>query len=101
MVHIIVMFVFPNISGIVQLKIRLNSIIQLIFKIMDVRETKYMDLFNKLHIFEPIKSHIYEPNISLISLLAQCSIMQNPNGIAVRWPAMPHTESLESHNSIG
>ena len=28
-----------------------------------------MDLFNKVHIFEPMKSHIYEPNISLISLI--------------------------------
>ena len=27
-----------------------------------------MELFNKIHIFEPKKSHIYEPNISLISL---------------------------------
>ena len=29
-----------------------------------------MDLFNKVHVFEPEKSHIYEPNISLISLLS-------------------------------
>ena len=28
-----------------------------------------MDPFNKVHIFEPTKSHIYEPNISLISLM--------------------------------
>ena len=29
-----------------------------------------MDLFNKVHIIEPMKSHIYEPNInSLISLI--------------------------------
>ena len=27
-----------------------------------------MDLFNKVNAFEPTKSHIYEPNISLISL---------------------------------
>ena len=26
-----------------------------------------MDLFNKIHMFEPLKSHVYEPNISLIS----------------------------------
>ena len=29
-----------------------------------------MDLFNKVHIFEPMKSHIYELNISLISLIS-------------------------------
>ena len=29
-----------------------------------------MDLFNKVHIFEPMESHIYEPNISLISLIS-------------------------------
>ena len=29
--------------------------------------TKHMALFNKVHIFESMKSHIYEPNISLIS----------------------------------
>ena len=29
-----------------------------------------MDLFNKVHIFELMKSHIYEPNISLISLFS-------------------------------
>ena len=37
---------------------------------MDVLETKNIDLFNKVHIFEPVKSHIYEPNISLISLIS-------------------------------
>ena len=34
---------------------------------MDVRETKNMDLFKKVHIFEPRKSQIHRPNISLIS----------------------------------
>ena len=29
-----------------------------------------MDLFNKVHTFEPTKSHIYEPNISLISVIS-------------------------------
>ena len=29
-----------------------------------------MDLFNKVHIFEPMKVHIYEPNISLIRLFS-------------------------------
>ena len=29
-----------------------------------------MDLFKKVHIFEPTKSHIYEPNISVISLIS-------------------------------
>ena len=29
-----------------------------------------MDLFNKVHISEPKKCHIYEPNISLISLIS-------------------------------
>ena len=31
--------------------------------------TKNIDLFNKVHILEPMKSHVYEPNISLISLM--------------------------------
>ena len=30
-----------------------------------------MDLFNKVYISEPMKVHIYEPNISLISLISQ------------------------------
>ena len=34
---------------------------------MDVCETKNIDLFNKVHIFEPMKVHNFEPNISLIS----------------------------------
>ena len=34
---------------------------------MDVCKTKNMDLFNEVHILEPMKGHIYEPNISLIS----------------------------------
>ena len=29
-----------------------------------------MHVFNKVHIFEHMKSHIYEPNISLISLIS-------------------------------
>ena len=29
-----------------------------------------MDLFNKVHIFELMKSHIYKPNISPISLIS-------------------------------
>ena len=37
---------------------------------VDVCETNNMDLFNKVHIFEPTKNHIYEPNISLISLIS-------------------------------
>ena len=37
---------------------------------MDVCENKNMDLFNKVHIFEPITGHIYEPNNSLISLIS-------------------------------
>ena len=28
-----------------------------------------MDLFNKVHIFKTMKGYIYEPNISLISLI--------------------------------
>ena len=32
-----------------------------------------MDLFNKVHIFQATKSHIYDPNISLIG-----PIMKNP-----------------------
>ena len=37
---------------------------------MDVCETKNMELFNKGHIFEPMISHIYEPNISLTSRIS-------------------------------
>ena len=36
------------------------------FKSVDVCEIKIMDLFNKVQVFEPMKSHIYEPNISLM-----------------------------------
>ena len=28
-----------------------------------------MNLFSKIHIFEPMKNHIYNPNIGLISLM--------------------------------
>ena len=34
-------------------------------------ETKNIDLFNKVHIFEPMKAHIYVPNIRLIRLFSQ------------------------------
>ena len=37
---------------------------------MDVRETKNMDLFNKVHIFGLMKVHTYVPNISLIRLFS-------------------------------
>ena len=30
---------------------------------------KNLGLFNMIHIFEPMKRHIYEPDISLISLM--------------------------------
>ena len=29
-----------------------------------------MGLFTKVHIFEPLKSHFYEPNIGLMSLIS-------------------------------
>ena len=35
---------------------------------MDVCETKYLDLFNKVHNFEPLKVHTFEPNIRLVRL---------------------------------
>ena len=35
---------------------------------MEVCETKNMDLFNKVHIFEPMKVHSFGPNIRLIRL---------------------------------
>ena len=35
---------------------------------MDVSETKITDLFNKVHMFEPMKTRLCEPNISLVSL---------------------------------
>ena len=44
---------------------------------MDVSETKNMDLFNKVHIFETIKSHIYEPNISLIDVCIDIYVMMS------------------------
>ena len=37
---------------------------------MDVCETKNMDLFNKIHIFEPMKVHTFELNIRLIRLFS-------------------------------
>ena len=37
---------------------------------MDVCETKNMDLFNKVHIFEPMKVHTFGPNIRLIRLFS-------------------------------
>ena len=37
---------------------------------MHVLETKTMDLFNKVYVFEPMKIHLYEPNISLINLIS-------------------------------
>ena len=36
---------------------------------MDVCETKNVDLFNRIHIFEPMKVHTFEPNIRLFSLM--------------------------------
>ena len=42
---------------------------------MDVCETKNMDLFNKVPIFEPMKVHTFEPNI-----------MQNPDYYIMRLP---------------
>ena len=37
---------------------------------MAIWETKNMDPLNKVHIFEPMKTHTYEPFISLISLIS-------------------------------
>ena len=36
---------------------------------MDVCETKNMDLFNKVHVFELIKVHTFVPNICQIRLM--------------------------------
>ena len=41
---------------------------------MDVWETKNMELFNKVHIFEPMKSHICGPIIPNVQLC------KTPNG---------------------
>ena len=41
---------------------------------MDVCKTINMDLINKVHIFEPMKDHIFDPNISIIS---QINLMFN------------------------
>ena len=38
-----------------------------------------MDMFNKVHIFEPMKSRIYEPINSLISLISLVFNYANPN----------------------
>ena len=35
-----------------------------------------MNLFSTVRILEPMKSHIYEPNISLISLISQMLFFQ-------------------------
>ena len=40
--------------------------------------TKHMALFNKIHIFESLKSHIYEPNISLTNLISLMFHYANP-----------------------
>ena len=37
---------------------------------MDVCETKIMDLFNRVHIFEPMKVDTFGPNIRLIRLFS-------------------------------
>ena len=50
---------------------------------MDVSETKNMDLFNKVYIFEPMKVHIYEPNISLINLISQMFNYAKPRMITI------------------
>ena len=55
---------------------------------MDVCETKNMDLSNKIHIFEPMKVHIYEPNIRLIRLF---SLMLN-----YAKPRMLHIKTIPS-----
>ena len=39
-------------------------------KSVDVCETKNMDLFNKVHNFEPMKVHTFEPHIRLIRLFS-------------------------------
>ena len=38
-----------------------------------------MDLFSKAHIYEPMKSYIYEPIIGLISLMF---LYKNPNNFS-------------------
>ena len=37
---------------------------------MDACETNNTDLFNKVHMFEPMKVHTFEPNIRLIRLFS-------------------------------
>ena len=37
---------------------------------MDACETKNMDLFNKVHVFGPMKGHTFGPNINLIRLFS-------------------------------
>ena len=46
---------------------------------MDVRETKTMDLFNKVHVFELMKVHIFGPNIRLIRLFSLMLNYANPD----------------------
>ena len=38
-------------------------------------KTKNMGLFSNVRIFEPVKSHIYEPNIGLIQELTQKPVL--------------------------
>ena len=45
---------------------------------MYVCKTKNVDMFNKVHVFELMKSHIYEPNVNLISLSSIMFHYANP-----------------------
>ena len=46
-----------------------------------------MDLFSKVHMFEPMKSPIYEPNISLINLMSLMFNYEKPRLIELSLPA--------------
>ena len=45
---------------------------------MDVCETKNMDQFNEVHVFEPMKVHTFEPNIWQIRLFSLMLIYAKP-----------------------
>ena len=43
---------------------------------MDVCDTKNMDLFRKVHVFEPMKVNTFGPNIRLFSLMLNYAKLQ-------------------------
>ena len=64
-----------------------------------------MDLFNKVHTFEPMKSHIYEPNIRVISLISLMFNYAKPQMIILCTPLCTlhwwhNTENVHINDTI-